>query len=223
MFKTIVTLMRGAAAAAEEDLADRNALLILDQQMRDVQGGLQAAQRALAAALAEDGGEERRLAAVAGRIAGLEAGARAALAGSREDLAAEAAEAIAALEGEAEAGRQARALFATEITRLRRVVDRSQQRLAALQRGRRVARVAEAVRVSRRGRIEAGGPNQCTLTEAEATLTRLRDRQLQAEAAEDALDGIEQPAVEELLGAAGFGPAARPSAASVLARLKGAQ
>ena len=38
MFKTIVTLMRGASARAEEEFADRSALLILDQQIRRRRG-----------------------------------------------------------------------------------------------------------------------------------------------------------------------------------------
>ena len=35
MFKTVFTLFRGSVAAAGEELEGRNALLILDQQMRD--------------------------------------------------------------------------------------------------------------------------------------------------------------------------------------------
>ena len=50
MFKTIVTLMRGAAAAAEETVADRSALLILDQQIRDAAAAIERSKRALAVA-----------------------------------------------------------------------------------------------------------------------------------------------------------------------------
>ncbi len=224
MLKTMMTLMRGSAASAAEDLADRNALLILDQQVRDVQAGLGRAQRALAVALAEDAQEARRDEQAAARIGGLESRARAALRAGREDLATEAAHAIATLEAECQAGRQAGALFATEIARMRHAVADAERRLAELQRGRRVARVAEAVRVSRRGRIESAGPAQCTLPEAEQTLARLRDRQAREAAAEDLLDGITAQTApqtaEERLAQAGFGPAARPDAASVLARLK---
>ncbi|MEJ1976082.1 MAG: PspA/IM30 family protein [Acetobacteraceae bacterium] len=223
MIKTVITLIRGSAAAAAEDLADRNALLILDQQMRDAQASLGRAQRALAVALAEDAQEGRRIDAAVERIARLEDRARAALAGSRQDLALEAAEAIALLEAERDAGRQARALFATEIARLRRGLADAEQRLAALHRGRRVARVAEAVRVSRRGRIEAADNHECTLSEAEATLLRLRERQAQAASADAFLDGLTEATrpqtVEARLAEAGFGPPDRPTAASVLARL----
>ncbi len=222
MFKTVVTLLRGQAAVAQEGLADRNALLLLDQQMRDAQASLNRAQHALAVALAEEAQEEKRTAAIADRIASLESRARAALAGARRDLATEAAETIAALEVERETGREARTLFAAEIARLRALISDAEQRLAALQQGRRVARVAEAVRVTRR-RIEATGPAQCTLTEAEQTLARLRTRQSTVLTAEDTLDGItvatRPRAVEERLADAGFGPPTRPTAASVLARL----
>lgn len=223
MFSTVVTIMRGSAAAAAEDLADRNALLILDQQVRDVQANLHQAQRALAMALAEDAQEERRIVVIDHRVGSLEVRARAALDGAREDLALEAAEAIAALAAEGDVGRQARTLFAGDIGRLRRAVADAERRLGELHRGRRVARVAEAVQVSRRGR-EAADAQRCTLADAEATLARLRERQVQAAAADDFLAGIvagtRPQTVEERLAEAGFGPLVRPDAAAVLARLR---
>jgi phage shock protein A len=223
MFKTFTTLCRGAAAANAEDFADQNALLILDQQMRDAQAGLGRAQRALAVALAEAAQEARRGAALAERIAGLEARARAALAGGEGALAMAAAETIAELANERDAGERAVALFAAEIGRLRRQVGDAERRLAELQRGRRVARVAEAVRRSRQGGVLAG-PAADRLSEAEATLARLRERQEQAmtaDAALDALSGASQaPSVEDRLADAGFGPATRVTAAAVFARLQ---
>ncbi len=224
MLKTLVTLMRGSQAAAAEELADRHALLLLDQQMRDAAATLSHAQRALAVAIAEDAQEGRRGAGLQARVSELEQRARAALAAGGEALAEEAAETIAGLEAEQAAGRQARALFAAEIARLRRHVAESERRLAELNRGRRVARVAEAVRVSRRGTIEPAGVQICTLSEAEATLARLRGRQESAADACDELAGITGATgpdpIEKRLEAAGFGPATRPTATSVLARLR---
>src|ERR671932_297282 len=100
MFKLITVLLRGAAAASEEAFADRHALLVLDQQMREAAAALDAAKRALAFAVAQDGQEGKRLDAVLAKISDLETRALAALEGGREDLAAEAAEAIAALEAD---------------------------------------------------------------------------------------------------------------------------
>ena len=108
MFKLFATLARGRAAAAVEEMVDRDALLLLDQQVRDAGAALARAKRALALATAQDTEETRRLDGVAARLADLEERARQALAAERLDLATEAAEAIAALEADGAAGRQAR-------------------------------------------------------------------------------------------------------------------
>ena len=81
MFKTVLTLFRGSVAAAEEDFESRNALLILDQQMRDAAAAVDRAKRTLALAIAQDQQEGRRLDATNARIADLEVRATAALEG----------------------------------------------------------------------------------------------------------------------------------------------
>src|SRR5437660_6526049 len=146
MFKTIVTLMRGAAASAEEAVADRSALLILDQQIRDAAAAIERSKRALAVAIAQDEAEGKRLESTLSRIADLEDRTTAALAGGREDLATEAAEAIAMMEADRDAMREARAVFAKEIGRLRHDVTGATHRLRELERGRRIATAAESVR-----------------------------------------------------------------------------
>jgi len=224
MFKTIFTLVRGSVAVAGEELEARNALLILDQQMRDSAANVERAKRMLALAIAQDQQEGRRLEAARARIADLEVRATAALDGGREDLAREAAEQIAALEADRDAAQTARALFAAEITRLKRHVANAEARIAELDRGRRVARAADAVRHLRRSGIEAGSPYESTLPEAEATLRRLRERQIEAQAADEALSELDAAsgplATAEKLAAQGFGPRMKSTADDVLARLK---
>jgi phage shock protein A len=224
MFKTLITLVRGRTALIAEEVADQNAILILDQQMRDATGALDRAKRALAVAIAQESEEGQRLDATRARIEDLETRAVAAIEGGRDDLASEAAEAIATLETERDASATARALFAAEIAKLKRHILQQQMRFSQLERGRRIARVAEAVRVARRGRVEAAPIFEGTLVEAEATLTRLRERQVECDAAEaafDALDAATGPiAVAEKLSAEGFGPRLKPDAAEILARLR---
>ena len=100
MFKTVLTIFRGTVAAADEELQDRTALLVLDQQMRDAAAAVERSKRSLALAIAGDQQEGRRLEATNARIADLEVRATAALEGGREDL----AEAIAfAAEGKVRA------------------------------------------------------------------------------------------------------------------------
>ena len=119
MFKTFFALARGAAAAAEEELTDRSALLILDQQIRDAATAVERGKRALGVAVAHDEAEGKRLEATLARIADLEERAVAALAGGREDLASEAAESIAMMEDDRDAVREARTTFAREIGNLK--------------------------------------------------------------------------------------------------------
>ena len=224
MFKTVLTIFRGSVAAAEEELQDRTALVVLDQQMRDAAAAVDRSKRTLALAIAGDQQEGRRLEATNARIADLEVRASAALEGGRGDLAREAAQAIANLEAERDAAMTARTLFATEITRLKRHVANAEARIAELDRGRRLARASEAVRSLRRSGIEAARPYESTLPEAEATLKRLRERQMETQAADDALFEIDTAsgplATAEKLAEQGFGPRMKSTADDVLARLK---
>jgi len=223
MFKTVLTLFRGSVAFAEEELEDRTALLILDQQMRDTAAAVERSKRSLALAIAQDQQEGRRLDTTNARIADLEARTTAALDGGREDLAREGAQAIANLEADRDAAMTARALFATEIGRLKRHVLSAEARITELDRGRRIARASEAVRALRRGGIEAARPYESTLPEAERTLRRLRERQMEAQAADEALfelDAATGPlAAAEKLAEQGFGPRLKSTADDVLARL----
>lgn len=223
MFRTVLTLFRGSVAAAGEELEDRAALLILDQQMRDAAAAVERSKRSLALAIAGDQQEGRRLDATNARIADLELRATAALDGGREDLAREAAQAIANLEADRDAAMTARTLFASEITRMKRQVANAEARITELERGRRIARASEAVRALRRGGIEAARPYESTLPEAENTLKRLRERQIEAQAASDALielDAATGPqATAEKLAEQGFGPRLKTTADDVLARL----
>src|SRR6188768_1701893 len=206
MLKTIVTLFRGAAFRAEEEFADRSALLILDQQIRDAAAGIERAKRALAVAIAQDEAEGKRLETTLSRIADLEERAVAALGGGSEELAAEAAEAIAVMEADRDSIREARATFAREIAGLKATVRKSSQRLAELERGRRIAQAAESVRRLKTAGAPAGNT---ALADAETTLHRLRERQAEetaAAAAFETLDVEANPAgIAERLEAAGFG------------------
>jgi phage shock protein A len=222
MFKTVFTLVRGTATAADRELLARNALLILDQQIRDAASAVERGKRALAVAIAHDEAEGKRLEATLGRIADLEERALAALAGGRQDLASEAAESIAMMEADRDAIREQCATFAREIVHQKRTTADAGRRLAELKRGRRITQAAEAVRrLKTRGPAPLGGAS--ALADAEATLRCLRERQAE-EAAIDAsaelLDaGTAADTIATRLEAEGFGKRTRPTAADVLERL----
>ena len=127
------------------------------------------------------------------------------------------------MEADRDAIREARATFAREIAGLKAAVRKSGQRLAELERGRRIALAAESVRRLKTGH-GLGTPTGATaLADAETTLRRLRERQAEDAAAENGLRDVRRrtPAgIAEKLEAAGFGKRTRPTAASVLERLK---
>ena len=222
MLKVLVTFLRGKNSEAIEAFADQNALTLLDQQIRDAAADLDRARRALAVANAQDAAEASRAEALQRKMADLEKRAVAALDGDREDLAAEAAEAIAALEADLASATAARASFSRECAKLKAMTANAERRFVELERGRRAARAAEAVR-----RLRSRGEDALAvsaLRDAEATLKRLRERQIEDEAATQAIEAMEGSAgadlVAEKLEAAGFGEATAPTARSVLEHLK---
>jgi phage shock protein A len=223
MIKSFWTLIRGIVYAAEQEAVDRSALLVLDQHIRDSAAGIERAKRALAVAIAQDEAEGKRLDSTLSRIADLEERTTAALAAGREDLATDAAEAIAMMEADRDAMREARAVFAKEIGRLRRDVTGANHRLRELERGRRIATAAESVRRLRHGGI-APDHGASGLADAEATLRRLRERQAEEAAADAAMDTLDVGAagtsIADRLEAEGFGHRTKPTAASVLERLR---
>ena len=224
MFKTLTTLIRGAAAKAEEDFADRHALLILDQQIRDAAAATEGAKRALSIAIAQDESEGKRLEATLKRIADLEERATAALADGREDLATEAAEAIALMETDRDAIEESRRSFAADVAQLKTAVANVGYRLAELERGRRIALATESVRRLKARTGVTGSAGSAALVEAERTLKRLRERQAEEAAAGAAYDtlapGVNPDATASRLEAAGYGRRTRATAADVLARLR---
>ena len=224
MFKVMMTLWRGKQAEAAQAVADAHALTLLDQHIRDASADLDRARRALAIATAQDESEGKRIEALRAKISDLEARAVVALDGAREDLATEAAEAIAGMETDLATANAARASFARETAKLKSMTGDAERRLAELERGRRAARAAEAVRRLRSRGDESLGGGASALRDAEATLKRLRERQIEDEAATQAIEAMEGAAGADLIAAklecAGFGDATRPTARTVLERLK---
>lgn len=223
MFKLLSILFRGKAARMTENLADQNALLILEQQIRDAANAAGQAKRALAIAMAQDNSERSRLDSLKIRIADLETRALAALAAGNEALAQEAADSIAELETDRDAAQLSCDRFAKESARLKQIMRANDRRLSELERGRRAAQAEEAVARLRSSSVSAANAPG-SLREAEATLARLRQRQSEeafADASLQDLDYAQAPhSVSEKLEAAGFGPQTRPTGASVLERLR---
>jgi phage shock protein A len=128
-----------------------------------------AARRALGIAMAEEAREAERRAMLASKVGDLEQRAMEVMRGGREDLAMQAADAIAVMTTDIEASRQASERFAAEVALARREVDAQRRRLSDLDRGRRLARIGAALNAAAPG-SQAGLDS---FSEAEAALTRV--------------------------------------------------
>ncbi|MGL4238839.1 PspA/IM30 family protein [Tabrizicola sp.] len=221
MFNTIVTLIRGRSHEAAQKLEDANALSILRQQLRDAASGVEAARRAVAVVMAYADRERKALPRSNTQLSDLEGRALAALGQGREDLAIEAAAAIAHLEAERNTTETALATYEIETARLREELAQAEGRLRELKRG---LQLADAAQKSQSVRGVVSRPVTASLAEAEATLSRLQSRQAHAEATAAAVvelsAGLSADTVAARLAAAGCGPALKPDAAAILARLK---
>lgn len=220
MIKAIFTLFRGRAHEAAEDFTDRNALAILRQQIRDCVATVASARKAVAVAIAQNDQEVAQHKQVLARIADLETRTIAAMEQGRTELAREAAESIALLEGEKTASEEAQAHFVVEIARMKTVLRKAETRLLELQRGQRIAAATDK---AQRLRVVEADIGTSSLREAEETLSRLRMRQQQIDSTADAMAELERtdnPAtLTEKLAEAGCGAPLRSSADDVLARL----
>ena len=221
MLKLFVTMYRGRGNDVAEALMDANAVPVLRQQLRDCAQSVEMGRRSVATVMAYCEREKKMAERIAAQLGDLESRARDALRKGREDLAVEAAGAIAQLEAERDTTARAISTYKAEITRLRQVLADSESRLRALQQGQRLALATEHTqRLHNKGAvtITAG------LSDAEATLNRILERQAMVAATRDAVielsAGTSADATRDRLAAAGCGAPLRPDAAAVLARLK---
>jgi phage shock protein A len=174
-----------------------------------------AARRALGIAMAEEAREAERRAMLANKVSDLEQRAVDAMRGGREDLAMQAADAIAAMTTDIDASRQASERFAAEVALARREVDAQRRRLSDLDRGRRLARIGAALNAAAPG-SQAGLDS---FSEAEAALARVNADNQEARFVRDELA---PPAAQliERMSDAGFGEPVQVRAVDILTRLR---
>ena len=174
-----------------------------------------AARRALAVAMAEETRESARRTALATKASDLEQRALAALQAGRDDLAAQAAEAIAAMATDINASEQASTRFAAEVALARREVDAQRRRLSDLDRGRRLARIGQAL--SATAQTSADGLDH--FSEAEAALAKVAADHHDARLVRQEMAPPAEVLVERMSDA-GFGEPAHVRGSDVLARLR---
>ncbi len=222
MFSTLVTIFRGRAERTREQLEVAEAATIIEQKIRDAERGHERAKQSLAGLILRERHEDKTLSGLASRIGDLEDRARQALAAGMEDLAAEAAEAIADLQNESEARQNALARTRLSVQRLRLMVEKCERRLVELRQG---LITAQSIEAERRAHTDSQRDiaGLAAIVEGEAVLERLLgdpDPIERAEILEDLQAELSGDDLVSRLSAEGFGEAPQTRGQDVLARLR---
>lgn len=222
MFGTVKTLMLGIEARAEEKLRAAHAIDLIDQKLREAGQGLHAAKATLASLIQRHRCESRQIASLEFRTADLTQRATEALRANREDLAAQVAQAIAAMENELTLRRETQTRLETRIQRLQTSVEAAHRRITGL---RQSATSARAVRDEEalQARLNATLGGQSPMDEAEGLIAQVlgsSDPFEHSQILGDINRDLSHAAVSERLSDHGFGPALKIKPADILTRLK---
>lgn len=222
MFSTLVTIFRGRAERTREQLEVAEAATIIEQKIRDAERGHERAKQSLAGLILRERHEDKTLSGLANRVGDLEDRARQALAAGMDDLAAEAAEAIADLQNESEARQNALARTRLSVQRLRLMVEKCERRLVELRQG---LITAQSIEAERRTHTDSQRDiaGLASIVEGEAVLERLLgdpDPIERAGILEDLQAELSGDDLVTRLSAEGFGEAPQTRGQDVLARLR---
>lgn len=221
MLEPLLSQLKAFFAGAGIAPRDGGSLRDLDANIRNAAISVRTAQAALAKAKAEQAMDRKRLRQLNQTIEDLENRARNALLKGAEQLAREAAEAIAVQEDERTALEKSILSFDQDLLSLTDQLHRTQARLRALKRGERAAEVREQIH---RAQSLGTGAGQSALSRAEEQLEEISEHQERNQLADRefaALSPADKPdALIEKLADAGCGTPVRTQAEDVLARLK---
>ena len=222
MFKTLATLIHGQNARAEDRVRDAFAIELIDQKIRESENSLRAAKATLASLIQRQRSEEKQHNALKSRINDLTKRAKEALENDREDMAAEAARAIANMENELTVRAETLNRLDQKVMRLRTSIESGHRRIIDLKQG---AIQARAVRREQNIQMQMSrtGVTSGSVEEAEELIARVLGRDDPFERSEILADinrDLDGDTITDRMADAGFGGATRATADDVLARLK---
>lgn len=222
MFKTLATLINGQSARTEDRVRDAFAIELIDQKIRGSDAGLRAAKATLASLIQRKRAEEQQHGTLKARIADLSRRATEALDNGREDMAIEAARAIATMENELTVRNETLERLDQKTTRLRSSIEAGHRRIIDLKQGAIQARAVKREQDIQMKMTKSGVSTNST-QEAEDLIARVLGRDDPFERAEilaDINQDLQGDSITNRMADAGFGNATRATADDVLARLK---
>lgn len=221
MFKTLSTLIVGANARSEDRVRDAFAIELIDQKIREADSSLRAAKSTLASLIQRQRAEDAQRSALQNRIADLTKRAKSALDEDREDLATQAAEAIAQMENELAVRTETLRRLDQKVLRLRTSIEAGHRRIIDLKQGAIQARAVRREQTVQMKMQSSNGAASCE--EAEELINRVLgqdDPFEQAEILGQINRDLHHGGIVDTMADAGFGAATRSTADDVLNRLK---
>jgi phage shock protein A len=222
MLNVLKTLFLGASARAEEQLTDAFAIDLIEQKIRESEGALSLAKTTLASLIIRQRNEQKTLVRLETQISDLEARAREALSAGREDLAGDAAGAIADLENERAVRRDTLAQLDDRVARTQAAVEKAHRRILDLRQGMISARAIDAERKAQKSLTRSIGQT-ASIREAEELIARVvngPDPFAESEVLDEIDAGLNGTDIRDRMGKAGFGAKSKVDASDVLKRLK---
>lgn len=222
MFKTLSTLLNGQSARAEVRVRDAFAIELIDQKIRESDAGLRAGKATLASLIQRQRAEEQQHTALKARVVDLTGRATEALEKGREDMATEAARAIATMENELTVRHETLERLDQKIVRLRSSIEAGHRRIIDLKQGAIQARAVKREQDIQMKMTKSGMSTNST-QEAEDLIAHVLGRDDPFEKAEilaDINQDLQGDSITNRMADAGFGAATSTTADDVLARLR---
>ncbi|WP_027834618.1 PspA/IM30 family protein [Maritalea myrionectae] len=225
MINMFSTLMKSFSAKAEDRIVDEYAVELIEQKVREAEAGLAGAKRTLASLIMRQRSEEKILNSITARARDLEKRATAALDAGRDELAQDAAEAIADIENEASVRRATMDELERRVSRTKMAVEKAHRRIIDLKQGLITARAIDADRRTHKS-LDRSLSNGSAIHEAEALIARVTNSSDPLEESNilDEIDSsLSKADIGDRMARAGFGEKSKIEATDVIARLKSQQ
>lgn len=222
MFKTLSTLIAGVNARSEDRVRDAFAIELIDQKIREAETSLKAAKATLASLIQRQRSEERQRDALKNRIKDMMTRAQDAMDQGRDDLATEAAQAVAQMENELTIRTETCDRLDQKVIRLRNSIEAGHRRIIDLKQG---AIQARAVRREQaiQSKLNSTIGHTSNVEEAEELIGRVMGKDdpfEQSEILREIDRDLGHETLADRMADQGFGKATRTTADDVLARLK---
>lgn len=223
LLSKIFTAIRGGATEAGQAVVDKNAIRILEQEIRDAENYMDKAKRDLTEVMAKEMQAGRRVEEINKEVSKYEEYAKQALAKGDETLALEIATKIADIQAELQLKKKEKESFAGHVVRLKDMIRKTNASLSDMKRQMVMVKTTDSVHKATKTITDNYASSGSKMLSAKESLDRIKQRQQDYEdrmsAGEALQDEFTGQSLEDKLADAGLS-GNQNSANDILAKLK---